>query len=157
MLPNVSFKSLAIYSNLTGLALLLGVWIYYQHLVDADAPWLTYQNSPFPVLESAVQMGQPVTLNVQRCSVAKNETIYNFASKLVSETDPLAPPITLTTQPESIEPGCLPVTSKKNVIPLNIPPGRYHVHGLSQIPTRYHIFAVPWDSQPFEVVAPPAP
>ena len=118
------------------------------YLVLFEPPWLTYTNSPFPVLNSPVRPGTAVQMMVGRCSSANVTRVYALSRALVCGKASLLLPAGLV----SIEPGCTSVVSAVNIVPLGAPPGRCYLHGFGEIQGVVHTNSVEWKSQPFDVV-----
>ena len=116
-----------------------------------EPPWLVYQNSPFPVIEQRVHVGEAVRMIVARCNNDRQPHLYTVARQLESQR---GTPIILPASAAPIEPGCHESTSAINIIPAGTPPGRYEVSGYAQVEGTIRTTIVLWRSQPFEVVAP---
>ena len=118
------------------------------YLVFFEPSWLSYTNSPFPVLNSPVQAGTAVQLQVDRCSTATISRVYGLSRTLYSERSEILLPAGVT----SIDPGCKPVVSASNIIPAGTPPGTYRLRGYAEIQGVVRTNSVEWESQPFEIV-----
>ena len=120
------------------------------YLVFLEAPWLTYTNSPFPVLNSPIKAGTSVQMKVGRCSTASVTRVYTLARTLKGKGSETVLPAGLA----SITPGCVTVVSAANVVPLGTPPGIYRLVGYGEIQGVVRTSSIRWESQPFEVVQP---
>ena len=117
------------------------------YLVFLEPPWLTYTNTPFPVLNSPVRPGNPVKMTVTRCSSASVTRLYALSRTLKGNGAEIILPAGLV----SINPGCISVESAANVIPPGTPPGTYTLHGYGEIQGIVRTSSIAWESQPFEV------
>ena len=131
--------------NALCLIALIGGGAYYTFF---EPPFLTYGNLPFPVLTPRVKDGNAVLLDVRRCNSDTKTRIYALAHSLVGETMT----ILLPAVPTSIRPGCSQSFSAINVIPLNTPPGTYHIEGYAEVQGTLRTSSIAWRSEPFEVV-----
>lgn len=118
---------------------------YYAFL---EPPFLSYGNLPFPVLTPRVKDGNVVLLDVSRCNSDTKIRIYVVAHSLVGETMT----ILLPALPTSIRPGCSQSFSAINVVPLNTPPGTYHIEGYAEVQGTLRTSSIAWRSESFEVV-----
>lgn len=132
-----------------GLVLTIGgiaVWAFY-----IEPPFLSYHNLPFPADLQRVKPGQVMPLTVERCSTSKNIESYTITHELRYESGDrpaIVMPATLVTVP----PGCHRAINLVNLVPSVTPPGRYRIYGFAIVQGSLRSFAVPWSSQPFEVV-----
>lgn len=117
-----------------------------------EKPFLSYVNLPFPVRLAQVKAGEVIPLTVRRCNSSDVIRFYDVTHEIRSLSDPSRPPRILTSERVSIAPGCTEGVSLINMVPKNSPPGRYVVTGLGIVQGTARTFAVPWYSQPFEVV-----
>lgn len=74
---NVPRRMLQLVGTLT--VLFVGLLVY---LVFLEPPWLIYNNSPFPVLNSPVKSGDTVKMTVARCSTASVLRVYGLSRTL---------------------------------------------------------------------------
>ena len=118
------------------------------YLVFLEPPWLIYNNSPFPVLNSPVKPGDAVRMTVDRCSTASVLRVYGLSRTLKGNAAEIVLPAGLA----AIKPGCITVVSAVNVIPLGTPAGTYILHGYGEIQGVIRTSSIEWESQPFEVV-----
>lgn len=127
------------------LALVLYLWAS-----RFEAPFLYYQNLPFPVM-ATVHAGDVVQLQVERCNSDSITHKYRTTRKLTNaETgkDDLLPDVEV-----EIKPGCHRSTSKVNEIPPTTTPGTYIVGGIAEVEGRFRRHQIPWYSEPFQVTA----
>lgn len=140
---NIPRRMLQIAGTLTVLFVgLLGYLVFF------EPPWLTYTNTPFPVLNSPVRPGDPVKMTVARCSSASVTRLYALSRTLKGNGVEIILPAGLV----SIDPGCIRVESAANVIPIGTPAGTYTLHGYGEIQGVVRTSSVAWESQQFEVV-----
>ena len=140
-----------IFSGLVWLFLLMGmtsIGLFVYSLVEA--PPLTYQNRPFPVLTEKVRPGAAVQLSVERCSSADFVTTYGTTHALRNEKTKMV--ILMPDMKLSIDPGCHREISKINVIPPSTPPGMYSVFGIATVDGFFKSHHVAWNTEVFEVV-----
>ena len=140
---NIPLRMLQLVGTLT--VLLVSLLVY---LVFLEPPWLIYNNSPFPVLNSPVKPGDAVKMTVARCSTAGVLRVYGLSRTLKGSAAEIVLPAGLA----AIKPGCITVVSAVNVIPLGTPAGTYTLHGYGEIQGVIRTSSVAWESQPFEVV-----
>jgi hypothetical protein len=114
-----------------------------------EKPYLSYGNVPFPVLNNPVVRGQPVHLMVMRCNTDTKRRSYLLSRTLISTTG--GPEYVLPASAASIAAGCHTDISAANVIPPDVPPGRYYIEGLAEVNGTLRTFIVNWHSQPFDV------
>lgn len=131
--------------NALCLIAVIGIGGYYGFL---EPPFLTYGNVPFPVLTPRVKDGGTVLLDVRRCNSDTKTRIYGIAHSLVGETMT----ILLPALPTSIRPGCSESFSAINVIPVDTPPGTYHIEGYAEVQGTLRTSVIPWRSEPFQVI-----
>ena len=117
-----------------------------------EKPFLSYENVPFPTQIAQVKAGDAIPVTVRRCSTADGPRFYDISHELRSVANPEHNVVTLKGERAKITPGCATGTSRINVIPPGTPPGMYYVTGLGIVEGTLRTFAVPWSSQPFEVV-----
>lgn len=110
---------------------------------------MVYTNVPFPV-ESPAHADQALKITVERCNFSGRDLTYTF-TRTVKNTQ-TGETWALPLGGADIEPGCLTVQSRVNVLPDDLPPGRYVLSAVSQVPGQYRVFTVPWRTQEFEVV-----
>lgn len=118
------------------------------YLVFLEAPWLTYTNSPFPVLNSPIKAGSAVQMTVARCNSTDVTRVYGLARTLKCNGGEVVLPAGLA----SIKPGCTTALSAVNVIPTGTLAGTCTLHGYGEIQGIVRTISVAWESQPFEVV-----
>ena len=123
-------------------------------LVWFEPPWLTYKNSPFPVLNSPVKLGGVVKLEVSRCSTAAVTRVYGLSRRLECGDlmVPNNPPISLPAGVTSIEPGCGIIQSTANVIPVNAPIGWCRIRGFGETQGVVKTHSIEWETKWFEVI-----
>jgi hypothetical protein len=142
-----------------GIAALIGIGIYSQYI---EQPFLYYQNLPFPLdgygnqvpkgKYARVYPGNPVELNVERCSLAKKTMSYKTTHSLRNEATGVS--TMLPNLEVAIEPGCHRSISKVNVIPAATKPGIYSVWGVASAEGLFKTHKIDWYSETFEVVPP---
>lgn len=124
---------------------LLSTWALY-----FEAPYLTYQNIPFPrSTTDIIQPGGTVGTEITRCNSSNQSLIYNSTKFLINEET-----LTVTEFPVLsvfVLPGCKTSNFSGTRLPLDIPPGIYHFYGVSTVSGGYISHAVPWYSQSFPV------
>lgn len=118
------------------------------YLVFLEASWLTYTNSPFPVLNSPVKAGSAVQMTVARCNSTDVTRVYGLSRTLKCTGGEVVLPAGLA----SIRPGCFTAVSMVNVIPTGTPAGTCTLHGSGEIQGVVRAISVAWESAPFEVV-----
>lgn len=113
-------------------------------------PWLSYTNSPFPVLNDGgkVHRGEDIRLLVARCSSSSTRRIFPIARRLVGPGNP----IIVKSDSVPIEPGCQQVESRVTAASADAPLGFYSLEGYSEAAGPLRTTIVPWRSQQFEVV-----
>lgn len=135
---------LAAAAMLSSLVAAVVIWSLY-----VEAPYLRYQNLPFPVLEKATA-GEAVALMVERCSSAKKTQTYTTTHVLINiktGLSELLPDVTVT-----IEPGCHRAISRINGIPQRTAPGVYQLQGTAVVDALIGHKEVPWYSEIFQVL-----
>ena len=132
--------------------LILGVFTTAMYLMFFEEPWLSYKNRPFPILHPTVRAGEVIPMRVIRCNSTARRRTYGFSHSLVRDDQPTVLPIQMPPAEVFIDSGCHDADSLANVIPVNTPPGRYHVIGLATIQMISGPYSVEFDSQSFEVV-----
>lgn len=110
---------------------------------------LTYDNIPFPV-ESPVHSGDVLRVTVERCNRSSGALSYTLSRTLTNTESKET--WALPMGGSDIPPGCQAVQSRLNILPDDLPPGRYVLSAVSQVPGRFRTFAVSWRTQEFEVV-----
>jgi hypothetical protein len=135
-------------------AILLLLVIFYETLFAP--PVIIYTNVPFPVETPVVHPGDAVTFIVGRCAndpLSSDPVTYTFTRDLV-RTD--ADPQVRTGIPNGssdVPHGCEPsFHSSLNIIPTNIPSGRYFLEGTSTAVGKFKVTVAKWHSQEFEIV-----
>jgi hypothetical protein len=117
-----------------------------------EQPWLSYENLPFPPVAAKVHAGDVIPLMVKRCSSAEQTRSYAITHS-VQTLSGSGKPVVMPSGFVTIEPGCEPPTvSEFNRIPMSVTPGMYRIHGVAVVDGTLRTFAVPWSSQPFEVI-----
>lgn len=114
------------------------------------APWLRYQNLPFPTMAETIRPGEAMPLSVERCNDTNSTQTYSTTHTLVNADTggtELMPDVIL-----SIEPGCHRTTSRINKSSLKIPPGQYYVKGDALIDGTFDIQKVRWYSEIFRIL-----
>ena len=134
--------------GLTSLLVMVGgaLYMYARYF---EAPFLYYQNLPFPV-ETSTFAGDIVPVSVERCSTSDQKETYVVTHMLknlgTGET------FILDDQTVEIDPGCHRDSSKINKVPAWIKPGKYQVTGTAIIEMRVGQRRVPWYTEPFIVL-----
>ena len=140
---NVPLRMLQLVGSLA--VLFVGLLAY---LVFLEPPWLIYNNSPFPVLNSPVKAGSAVQMTVDRCNSTNVLRVYGLSRTLKCNGVEVVLPAGLA----SIKPGCTTALSVVNVIPTGTPAGTCKLHGQGEIQGIVRTISVAWESQAFEVV-----
>ena len=113
---------------------------------------LTYENLPFPVLNSPITAGKEVFLDVRRCTYWRSTLTYLVTRELRNETTGAI--YLLASTPATLAPDCTSVISSVNAVPSAVPPGTYTFHGTGRVGGWLRAHDVLWHTQAFEVIAP---
>jgi hypothetical protein len=128
--------------------LLIALWF--------EAPWLSYENLPFPVLnEHALHVGDEIPLEVTRCNRSGESRSYLITRTFVNAQQP-DDVVMLQSTTLPIRAGCTTNTSRANKVPEGTKPGFYRIVGKAQVDSTLRTRWIDWSSMPFEVVAPVA-
>ena len=139
---NIPLRMLQLVGTLTVLFV-----VVLAYLVFLEPPWLSYTNTPFPVLNSPVRAGTAVQMLAGRCNSARVTRTYALSRTLKCKGYEIILPAGLV----AIDPGCITVVSAVNVIPLGAPAGTCALHGYGEIRGVIRTISVAWESAPFEV------
>ena len=123
-----------------------GMWLLY-----LEPPYLSYPTSPFKVQTPTIKAGNPVLLEVERCSSSKGNRSYITGRTLVS-LDDHRDQIELASVAVTISPGCHTAVNAISVVPVGTQPGRYYLSGVAEIQGTIRTHVLHWESVPFEVV-----
>jgi len=140
---------------LAGMVLVLlsgGIALYPSCQARRSVAPLSYQNIPFPVLNSPVRAGEQLRIEVNRCNRAESPVSYTFTRSLVRVSDGAIFP--LEGSGSTIDRGCATVTSLIHTVPVNTEPGEYYIKGVASVPTKWKTHLVPWRTEMFVVKAP---
>lgn len=118
------------------------------------APYLSYENLPFPVLSKEVRAGGTVPVLVKRCNNDDVPHTYTLARTLERVNTPHRKRYTLESQQVYIQPGCDETTSTGAPLPPEIPPGEYRLSGHAEINVGLRTYRIEWYSETFKVIAP---
>ena len=141
-------RSVVIACNILAASFLIwfGMWLLY-----LEPPFLDYPHMPFKVQTPKVKAGNPVLLEVERCSSSKTNRTYITGRTLVS-LDDNREPIELASVAVTILPGCHAAVNAISVVPVGTRPGRYYLNGVAEIQGTIRTHVLIWQSVPFEVV-----
>jgi hypothetical protein len=115
-----------------------------------EEPWLSYRNLPFEVAIPVVRPGEVIPLRVKRCNAEKTPQIYSIARTL--ENVRTGRQYVMPDSIVQLKPGCTEAISLANVVPPDVPFGRYKLNGLSQVQSSFRIHFIGWTSHEFEVI-----
>lgn len=116
-----------------------------------EAPYLSYQNLPFPLTVEKVIAGNAAPLSVERCNNSKQKQTYETTRRLVRVTDDGLKDIILGSRKVDIKPGCHRGISKISEVPKDTPPGLWQLNGTALVMGLLVVHEVEWYSEPFEV------
>lgn len=115
-----------------------------------EIPALSYKNLPFPALLPQVMAGEIIPLQINRCNSSDENQNYNTTRTLeniVTHESYLLPESRTL-----IKPGCDSVTSRFNLMPEDLPSGRYYLYGTAEVRGHAHLLIVDWRSPEFNVI-----
>jgi len=113
---------------------------------------LSYENLPFPVLNSPVAAGKEVFLDVRRCTYWRSTITYLVTRELRNQMTGAI--YLLASTPATLATGCTSVISSVNAVPSDVPGGTYAFHGTGRVGGWLRAHDVLWHTQAFEVIAP---
>jgi hypothetical protein len=135
-----------------GLALVaIGLAVNASLLFNLLAPPAARFPSPFPVLNSPLHAGDTLILQVTRCAwdiTGDDPVRVTTTRSLVSADSPTI--VVLPSVDVDIPTGCQTVQSRLNIIPDDLPPGRWRLQGSNTARNK----TVPFSSEPFVVLGP---
>lgn len=110
---------------------------------------LVYRNIPFPPTLTQINPGGVIPLVVERCNTTNRVITYEstHSVKNVATGNMLVMPNVTV----AIPPGCSVDMSLVNKIPIETPPGQYHILGIATVNGTLRDFKIPWSSQSFLV------
>lgn len=133
-------------------AVLLLLLVFYEILIAP--PVIVYTNVPFPVQTASLHPGQALTLTVSRCAndpLAPDPVVYTFTRTLVEVNTNIRTGIPDGGSETSH--GCqIGFQSAINIIPDNLPSGRYYLEGTSSAYGRFKASVVKWHTEEFQVL-----
>lgn len=128
----------------------------FMYMLFLQAPYLTYENLPFPTTLEQVASGDVMPVYIVRCNSDPIPHNYNTTRSIERLDDRKAgdPKYVMLTPAEvNIPPGCSTSVSLLNRLPEHVPPGRYRLIGAAEVQTPFRTHFVQWYSQAFQVVA----
>lgn len=111
---------------------------------------VVYRNLPFPVLNAPVRAGDPLVMLISRCTTVSNERPYLVSRELLRVTDRVRLPLPPTRS--MARNGCEVYQAQTAALPEDIEPGVYVYRGVATVPGWFRDHAVPWETEPFEIV-----
>jgi hypothetical protein len=115
-----------------------------------EKPFLSYPNSPFPVLAKQVEQGAQIPLQIERCNADNVPHTYTTARALINLSEGYS--TVLSDSIVQIKPGCSRVIGLASRVPMEIKPGKYRLIGTAEIHGFFKTHLVEWGSEEFEVI-----
>lgn len=134
-----------------GMLFLIVSTIFYFEFFEE--PYLSYKNIPLPTRMNQVYPGEVIPMTVQRCNTSGEMKVYKTTHTLHEVDKNLY--YVLRDETVAVPAGCTTAISNINVVPKDVPAGRYIVFGTSEIHGRVRPHFVDWYSTTFFVIAKP--
>lgn len=131
------------------LSCLVSTIFYYQFF---EEPYLSYKNVPLPTRMDQVYPGEVIPMTVERCNTSGEMKVYKTTHTLHEVEKNLY--YVLRDETVAVPDGCTTAISNINVVPKDIPAGRYIVFGTSEIHGKLRTHFVDWYSTAFFVIHP---
>lgn len=115
-----------------------------------EKSYLSYYSQPFMIVGGPFHPGEMVPMVVTRCNSDNVPHSYQLAHSLIEVTTSaytVLPPAFIQAPA-----GCKQAISRVNVLPLDIPAGRYRLSGGAQTTGILRTFDVSWVSEAFTVL-----
>lgn len=120
-------------------------------MVLVTPPPLTYPGQPWSV-EGPIYPGDVILVHAVRCNNEWRNLPYSFDRQIVSE-GPKGHVYAVPAGGAFAPPGCHGVESRLNAAPYDLPPGRYHLEGVSTARGVWQTSIVNWRTKSFVVLS----
>ena len=118
----------------------------YFYIFDANPP-ATFNNQPWPTDKQIYHAGDPIIVTADNCRFTTAR-----ASLSISFVDEIAYNLPEKISGSRIDVGCKIVQAAVVTVPVNLPPGLYHLTGVASYPVNVLVTrTVTWQSAEFEV------
>jgi hypothetical protein len=131
----------------SGMSMALAAFVYVAFI---EGPYLSYPDTPFPVVGTTFHAGEIVPLRVTRCNSDNRQHSYYLAHAVMNVKTKAT--YVMPEEYVQVPMGCTFGISFTHRLPVVLPPGQYIIFGGAQIRGTIRYFDVEWQSEPFVVV-----
>lgn len=139
-------------STSLGAAMILSIaMLTYAMFIEKS--YLSYYSQPFVIVGGPFHVGDMVPMVITRCNSDNVSHSYQLAHSLIETSTSdytVLPPAFI-----QVPPGCKQAVSRVNILPSDLPAGRYRLSGGAQTTGILRTFDVNWVSEEFDVLAKP--